>query len=291
MLPNVLENATTCMGCGAPIVILSSRIGNGYGASKIDLEDIKSVFINIFDKSTTTVKKTKEFVEEAFKSSEVKDQEDIDKLSKEFNSQKENDKTEHNIDIEKFKSALKSTIDIKFAEIISSKTATEKFLTYVDAQIMTATVRNVFKTILSLTPPQVEAACNLSEAVLAPSAAEKQNLIKSTIGLSGGTAGIGLVIGGVASALGWGASAVASVTAFFVGTSMAGPAGFIVAGFGLAAVAGYFATTSNKETNTERFLKVLRSAMSKAVDAIWEQHGDALTIAVNESKPPVRAVV
>lgn len=181
---------------------------------------------------------------------------------------------------DKFKAALESTIDLKFAEVMKSRPDTDKYLTYVDAQILTASVRNIFKTILSFTPPQVEAACLLSEAILAPSAQEKQNQIKAAIGLSGGTAGIAMVIGGVATALGWGAGVAASVSAFFIGTSMTGPVGWMIAGVSLAAVAGYFATTSNKQTDTERFINVLKSASAKAVDAIWEQYGDELSKAV-----------
>jgi hypothetical protein len=187
------------------------------------------------------------------------------------------------INRDKFKAALESTIDLKFAEVMKSRPDTDKYLTYVDAQILATSVRNIFKSALSFTPPQVDAACRLSEAILAPSAQEKQNLIKAAIGLSGGTAGIGMVIGGVATALGWGASAAASVTAFFVGTSMAGPVGWMIAGVSLAAIAGYFATTSNKQTDTERFINVLKNASAKAVDAIWEQYGDELSKAVGNS--------
>ena len=69
-------------------------------------------------------------------------------------------------------------------------------------------------------------------------------------------------------------------TAVFVGSSFTGPIGWTLAGVSLAAIAGYFATTSNKQIDTERFLKVLKSATTKAVDAVWPQHGDALSEAI-----------
>jgi hypothetical protein len=151
-----------------------------------------------------------------------------------------------------------------------------------DAQILTASVRNIFKSTLKVTPPQVEAACSFSEMLLAPSSQQKQDLLKSSVGLAGGAAGIGMVITGVGAALGWGAGMVASVTAVFVGTSFVGPIGWVAAGVSLAAVAGYFATTSNKQTDTERFIKVLKSSTSKAVDAIWPDHGTILAESVGE---------
>ncbi len=187
------------------------------------------------------------------------------------NLAEESSKTESQTSCEKFKAALESTIDLKLAEVLRSKPDSDKYLNYIEAQVLTASVRNIFKTVLGLTPAQVDAACRISEAILAPSAQEKQNQIKAAIGLAGGTAGIGMVIGGVGVALGWGASMIASVTAVFVGTSIAGPAGWIVAGVGLAAIAGYFATTSNKHTDTERFIKVLKSSTARAVDACWAQ--------------------
>jgi len=43
-----------------------------------------------------------------------------------------------------------------------SKTDADRFLSYVDGQILTASVRNVFRSALGNIPPQIDAACNLS---------------------------------------------------------------------------------------------------------------------------------
>lgn len=179
----------------------------------------------------------------------------------------------------KFKGALKSGIDIKYAEIMRGKTNAEPYLTYVDGQILTAYVRNVCSP-LGITPPQIEAACNLSDAILAPSSSERQRLIKVAIGAGGGVAGIGMIIAGVGAALGWGAGFIATVTAVFVSVNMAGPVAWVASGLTLAAMAGYFATTSNKHTDTERFLKVLKSSVDSAVDAIWPEQGEILAKAM-----------
>jgi len=174
--------------------------------------------------------------------------------------------------LDEFKAALESTIDVKFADVMRSKADADKCLSYFDALTMTAAVRNIFKTKLRVTPPQIEAACKLSEAVLAPTAKERENLIKAAVGVAGGAAGIAMIIGGVGAALAWGAGVVATVTAFFVGASFAGPVGWMVAGAALTVIAGYFALTGNKHKDTERFLCVLKSSASEAVDAIWPQY-------------------
>lgn len=174
--------------------------------------------------------------------------------------------------IEEFKGALESTIDAKFADIMRTKAEADKYMTYIDAVTMTTAVRNIFKNKLRVTPPQVEAACKLSEAVLAPTAKERENLIKAAFGFAGGAAGIAMIIGGIGAALGWGAGVIAAVTAFFVGSSIAGPAAWIVAGTAIVAIAGYFALTGNKHTDTERFMNVLKNSTAQAVDAIWHQY-------------------
>jgi hypothetical protein len=294
---DISDKATVCIGCGAPIHVLNNQTDTSNGSGKIDFDNFRAAFGKFSDQAATAVEgaiclgknKATSAIEsaislgrEAFQSQAEKDAAAIENLAtQEFGASSEQT-TESQLKCYKFKAALESTIDMKFAEVLKTKPEAEKYLSYVDAQILTASVRNIFKTVLSFTPPQMEAACRLSEAVLAPSAQEKQNLIKASIGLAGGTAGIGMVIGGVGAALGWGASIVTSITAAFVGSSIAGPVGWVIAGVGLAAIAGYFATSSNKQTDTERFLNVLKKASSKAVDAIWEKYGDELSKAADQ---------
>jgi hypothetical protein len=177
----------------------------------------------------------------------------------------------------KFKAALESTIDLKFAEIMRGKTDTHRHLTYADGQVLTGTVRNVFKNALGTTPRQVEAACNLSEAVLAPSAGERRKRLRAAVGFGGGATGIALIIAAVASALGWGAGVISIIIAFIMGTSLTGPIGIAVGGLTLAGVSVYFATTSDFEVDTERFMKALKGSSARAVDAVWPKHGEALS--------------
>jgi hypothetical protein len=210
------------------------------------------------------------------KSKQQKDAEAVERLAQGFDESAPKLQSASEMTCARFKAALDSTIDVKYTEIMSGKTGEDKFLTFVDSQILTASVRNVFKNALDAVPPQIEAACKLSEAILAPSAQEREQLIKSAVGVGGGAAGIGMIIAGVGSALGWGAGFIASVSAFFVGTSLAGPVGWAIAGITLAGIAAYFATTSNHAKDTERFLSVLKSSTNRAIDAIWPEQESAL---------------
>lgn len=181
------------------------------------------------------------------------------------------------MDKDQFKASLDSSIDAKFASIMSTKTSKDRYLNYVDALTLTTMVRNVFNNRLGKTPPEVEAACRLSEAVLAPTARERENHIKAAIAAGGGAAAIAMVLTGIGAILGWGAGIISAIAAFFTGTSILGPIGWIAGGLAIAGVAGYFALTGNPQKDTERFLAVLKSSSGQALNAIWEEFSEQLS--------------
>lgn len=273
----ISDKTPACNGCGAPIEAAAAKpVGDIDGDGKLGMGDVMAALSKAKDKIAATVDVATEQGKELLKSQAQKDAESVNNMNMGFTGVKLIPKSPSDLNCDRFKAALASTIDLKFAEIMRGKTEADRFLTYVDSQILTGSVRNVFRSGLGIAPPEVEVACSLSEAVLAPSAEERKKLVKAAVGFGGGAAGIGMIIAGVGGALGWGAGVVASVSAFFVGTSMAGPIGWGLAGIALAGVAAYFATTSSKHTDTERFLRVLKSSASRAVEAIWTQHEVAL---------------
>ena len=290
---DISDKAALCIGCGAPLSPASAEpgvtpiqkdtiIGDLNGDGKVDWEDFKIALSKSKQYTAEKVYDVVSLAQDKLKSAKEKDAAAVEALVINFKNEAQTEQTGTQINRERFQSALKSTIDVKFAEIMVSKKESEAYLTYIDAQILTAKVRAIFKNVLTVTPPQVEAACLLSEAILAPSTKDKENKIKAAVGVAGGTAGIGIVIGAIGTALGWGAGIVAGFTAAIVGTSFAGPIGWGIAGLSLAAIAGYFASTSNNQTDTERFLLVLKSSTEKAVDAIWTQYSTELSRAVAE---------
>lgn len=285
------ESANFCCHCGAPVPSTSNNInqtqtstviGDLNGDGKVDWEDFKIALSKSKQYAADKVNNAVGLAQDKLKSAKEKDDAAVEELIKTFEQEVHIDKSESQVNCEKFKSALANTIDVKFAEIMVSKKESEAYLTYVDAQILTAKIRGIFKNLLNVTPPQIEASCLLSEALLAPSLKEKENRIKAAVGIGGGTAGIGLVISAIGSAVGWGsAGIVLFIKSLFVSTSIAGPIAMGVAGLSIAAFAAYFASTSNNQTDTERFLRVIKSSTSRAVDAIWNQYELELSRAVN----------
>lgn len=156
---------------------------------------------------------------------------------------------------EQFTSHLEGTVDAKIAEILATKEDGKKFLGYM----------------------QIEASISLSEAVLAPSQAEREERIKMVIGISGGAAGIGMIIGSIGAALGWGATLVTTATTFFVGSSLLGPIGLGVAGLAVAGIAAYFAFSRDDEANSECYMKCLKHSLKEAMPHVWAENGEMLS--------------
>lgn len=278
----ISDSASACVGCGAPMAVAIAKKTNTVGTDRsFDFNGIKSTFSKISEKVAETADSVAEQSNELWKSRQQKDSIKITEKHNETDGSCNSIKTKSEENCEKFKAALESIIDIKFAEIMRGKENSEKHLTYVDGQIMTSSVRNIFKKALGASPSQVEVACHLSEAVLAPSAKERAQLIKSAVGIGGGTAGIGMMLMAIGNALGWGMSAFASAKALFVSASLTGPIGLGVAGIALAGVAAYFAMTNNKLVDTERFMKVLKNSSAKAVDDLWLEKEDMLVRVLN----------
>lgn len=176
----------------------------------------------------------------------------------------------------KFTASLVSTVEAKFGELMAAKKEENRFLTYIDGTAMSAAVRNIFKNRVGTVPEQIDAACNISLAVLAPSQAERIKLLKAALGVTGGIAGMAMILSGIGAALGWGAGVVATITAFFIGIPMAGPIGWIACGTGLAAIAGYFSFSGNHAKSTEKYLNCLKAGLERAMPIVWQEHGEAL---------------
>lgn len=288
----ISDKADRCINCGAPILIAAedgkstqanSKFGDLNGDGKVDFEDFKKALTSSKEYAKEKVEDAVKFAKEKLRSKKERDDNAVKEMPKDFSKILPLVQTESLANRDKFKAALESTIDVKVADILRLKKDSESYLTYVDAQILTSSVRNIFKMSLSVTPFQVNAALMLSEAILAPTTKEKENLIKAVFALTGTGAGVGIVIVGIGSALGWGAGLVATVTAAIMGSPVGGHVGVIVSGLVIAGIAGYFASTSNNQTDTERFIRVLKSSTACAVDSIWEQYEKELSKTVAQA--------
>lgn len=207
---------------------------------------------------------------------------------------------------EKFVSQLTLSINQKFAEVLAAnqakaaaqaqqasdgKNGKDKeedpaVLSMLDAATITNYVRGVFMQRLQCVPEQIEAACVLSEATVAPSTIMRLKLIKRAIGIGGGLAGLGTIAGAIMVALGVGtvttAPAIwASIVAYFTATTMStpvlGPLAIGLLGAGVAGVSIYFAASGDAAERAEKFRKALTESCKKAVAQCWDEFGEKLS--------------
>jgi hypothetical protein len=171
-------------------------------------------------------------------------------------------------------------IDQLLAEIMKAKPASGnpqgQALSYFDIQAITAKLKGLYRGPLGSVPAQIETACGLAEVLLAPSKTEKEKIIKNVASISGGAAGLAMIIGGIGTALGWGAGIITAVGTFFAGASVAGPVGWIAGGVAVAAIAGYFALKKDDPQLSEKAINALKQGMREAIPSVWAEHQEKI---------------
>jgi len=169
--------------------------------------------------------------------------------------------------------AVHGQIDAKAEELIAAAPGERPYLDYDAFKVVTARVRGLFRERLDEVPREVEAACALSEAVLAPTKQETVRLLRTVLKLAGGASGIAMVLSGVGAALGWSAGVLAGVTAAFGAAGLTGPVGWVVGGAGLAGIAAYFMVSRNDPAqSSEKALQALHQSLRKAEPVLREEY-------------------
>ena len=172
-----------------------------------------------------------------------------------------------------FKTLIEGAISEKCTELTRQN---DGKISYNEAKNIVHFVEMVFVKHLGFTPKQITAACSLALTFLAPTTKEKVKMLKTVVSTMSGICGLAAIIGGVGLACGWGAGTVAAVVAWFTGTSMLGPFAWIVSGTSVIVIAGYFYFSSDDAKDAERFEKVLKGGLDKAIDEIWREYGDKI---------------
>ena len=165
-----------------------------------------------------------------------------------------------------------SIIRKSFTTIMDNKSQNDVF-TLSDGENIVTALLAVVKKDYNKIPPEIKVACDLSLAIIAPSTLEKTRYIKSAVGVAGGMAGIGSVLGAVSMVMGWGAGVLAAIKAFFIGVSLTGPIALAVGGLTIAGIATYFAFKKEDDaTRAQKFKEALIKQTEKAVETTWNQY-------------------
>ncbi|MFZ4439684.1 MAG: hypothetical protein ACOYOS_14750 [Syntrophales bacterium] len=184
------------------------------------------------------------------------------------------------MDKDKFFELVYANIDLKVAEIIKDKEPKEKYLTYPEFKGLTARVEGIFSKCCGEVPGEVAAACALAAAVIAPSVSQKVKLFKTVLGISGISTGLGLIIGALATALGWGTATILAVKAIFVSTAIWPPIGMGVGGAALVGIAVYSMVSSDDPAvASEKAVTALRKSIEDCKYVILERYGEKIQAA------------
>ena len=172
-----------------------------------------------------------------------------------------------------FKTLIKGAISEKCTELTGKNGGR---ISYNEGKNIVEFVEMVFFKHLGFAPKQIQAACTLALTFIAPSTKEKIKLLKKVIITMSGIAGLGAIITGIGLACGWGAGAIAAISAWFAGVSILGPIAWIVSGTAIAVIAGFFYFSSDDAKDAEKFEKALLGGLDKAIDEIWPEYGDKI---------------
>ena len=154
----------------------------------------------------------------------------------------------------------------------SKRKESDGTITYENAKLVIADVQRVFLNAIDTVPGNVQSACSLALAPLAPSAQERVMLVKNAIATVSGVGGIAALIAALGAALGWGAGVIASVTAWFTGASLLGPLAWAAIGVSLTVIAGYFVMKDSVD-KFDVFENALIKGVSSTIDGIWNEYG------------------
>lgn len=178
---------------------------------------------------------------------------------------------------EENKQALKTHVNGIIWHLCAQISSVNGEISYNEGKSVIAKVKNLFNNFLGYSPSQVDAAGNLALVFIAPTMKEKMRLLRRLATVSMGMFGLASIIGGIATAAGWGMGILAAVKAWFLGTSLTGPIGFIAGGATLIIIATYFHFKSDGATSAEKFEKCLMAGLDKAIDAVWIDKGGELS--------------
>ena len=180
-----------------------------------------------------------------------------------------------------FISRINGAIRTKCTELTKEKNA----ISYNEGKGIVQFVDMIFINFLGFVPKQIQSTGSLALTFIAPSLKEKKKMIKNVFSTMSGIGGLAAIVNGIGIALGWGAGTVATVGAWFTGTSMSGPIGWISAGASLTIIAGYFYFSSSDAKDAEKFETVLIGGLEKAIDEIWGEYGEKITSKMDKIQP------
>lgn len=164
-------------------------------------------------------------------------------------------------------------IDTQIQGILQHKPENRQFLEYHDLQRLSTAVEGIWIKHCGETPAEIKSALIMSQAVMAGDLATKITLIKHLLSGAGLITGLGIILGGVGTILGWGAGIITTIITAINGVALAGPLALIALGAAASLIAGYMMFSNMPEEELSRkAVQILKQGVNDALPHVWKSY-------------------
>ena len=159
-------------------------------------------------------------------------------------------------------------------ELIAKKPKGKQFLEASDIDELGVMIRSFWSQHCDELPAEFDSVISFACAAVERDKMKKLEYIRKALSTALAAGGIAAIISAVGLALGWGASLISSIVAFFAGISITGPIALAVIGGVATIIAGYMAfSTDEEEGASEKALKILREGIHDILPDVWSKYG------------------
>ena len=164
-------------------------------------------------------------------------------------------------------------LDAQISETLKNKPQNRQFLEFHDLQRLGTNIEGMWIEHCGETPAEIKSAILMSQAVLANDFGTKVTIIKHMLSSAGLVTGLGLILSGVGTILGWGAGIITTISTAITGLSLTGPLAIVALGAVASLIAGYLIFSNiPEEVLSRKAIQVLRQGINDALPQVWQTY-------------------
>lgn len=177
------------------------------------------------------------------------------------------------MNIHEIQNLTECKVDNWICETLKNKPSDRQYLELHDLQRLGSHIEWMWIRHCGEVPAGIKSAILMSQAVLANDFGTKVTLIKHMLSGAGLIAGLGIILSGVGTILGWGAGVIATIATAITGISLTGPLAIIGIGALASMIAGYLMFSNiPEETLSRKAVEVLKQGMRDALPHVWQTY-------------------
>ena len=164
-------------------------------------------------------------------------------------------------------------LDEQICDTLKHKPQNRQFLEYHDLERLGTNIEGLWIKHCGEVPTAIKSAILMSQAVLANNFGTKVTIIKHMLSSAGLVTGLGLILSGVGTILGWGAGIITTISTAITGLSLTGPLAIVALGAVASLIAGYLIFSNiPEEVLSRKAIQVLRQGINDALPQVWQTY-------------------